>query len=164
MAVTALSPTATPGSPYSFGVALARSFIYEEVSMFYIQKGSKSKTIPVPLESSAAAGTGLTGKAFGDVTCYYKREGAEAEVAVTMAAGTIGTWATGGWVEVDATNNPGVYEFGVPDAAILKGADWAIFSFVVSGAYELPPMLVVLTDRVPHGSSRYDHREAPTDP
>jgi hypothetical protein len=35
---------------------------------------------------------------------------------VTLSAGTLGTWTTGGFKEVNATDMPGVYEIGMPNA------------------------------------------------
>lgn len=151
------------GSDHVMLPAQRRYYLAGETNVFYIQKGSKSKTIPVTLESEAVPGDGLTGKVNSDVTCYYKRQGAAAEVVVTLAAGTLGTWVSGGFKEIDASNLPGVYEFGLPDAAIVKGADWVVLSFILATGNEVPPVLVILTDRSPHGSSKYDHRQNPTE-
>lgn len=74
-------------------------------------------------DTSSVIGAGKTGLVFNTagLTCYYKRTSANAAVAVTLATMTLGTWATGGFKEVDATHMPGVYEFGVPDAALAVG-------------------------------------------
>lgn len=151
------------GSDHVMLPASRRYFLKGEANVFYIQRGSKSKTIPVTLESEATPGDGLTGITNSDVTCYYKRQGDAASTAVTLAAGTLGSWVSGGFKEVDATNLPGVYEVGLPDAAIASGADWVVLSFVLATANEVPPVLVVLTDRDPHGQSKYDHRQNPTE-
>jgi hypothetical protein len=62
-------------------------------------------------------------------------------VAVTLATiTTLGTFATGGFKEVDATNMPGVYEFHPPDAAFVSGADNVVF--LLSGATGMAPCAV----------------------
>jgi hypothetical protein len=53
---------------------------------------------------------------------------------------TAGTWATGGFKEVDPTNLPGVYQFGIPDAALVNGATEVTLYF--RGATNLQPRAV----------------------
>jgi hypothetical protein len=65
--------------------------------------------------------TGITSSS-GGLTFYYARAGTGSSVAITLAAGTLGTWSSGGFVAVDATNMPGWYEVGIPNAAIASGA------------------------------------------
>jgi len=89
--------------------------------------GSTSQLMLVDLYASD--GTDKTGLAFGDMTITYTRNNGSADVDVTEATMTMGTWATGGFIEVDATNSPGQYQFGVPDAAIADGADYVKIKF-----------------------------------
>ena len=56
--------------------------------------------------------------ASANLTWYYHREGDSTSTQVTLASMTLGTWASGGFVEIDATNMPGWYEIGIPDACI----------------------------------------------
>jgi len=88
------------------------------------QVGTTSQIIQVYIPNSST-GLGRTGLAFGTsgLTCYYKRNTGAGSVAVTLATMTLGTWATGGFIEVDATNMPGLYEIGIPNAALITGAD-----------------------------------------
>lgn len=67
---------------------------------------------------------GLTGLAFNSagMTLYYKRAGDATWTAVSMSAGTIGTWGSGTFVETDATHAQGDYEIGIPNAAVAAGA------------------------------------------
>ena len=74
------------------------------------------------------------------------RAGAAANVAIVLAAGTLGTWSSGGWVEVDATNQPGLYQFGIPDAALASGADAVTIGFKVSGALDKSLRILLLDD------------------
>lgn len=97
--------------------------------MMIVAKGTTSKLIRVFIaDTSWGDGRGLAGLAHnsGSLTAYYLREGAASAVAITLATMTVGTWASGGFKEVDATNMPGVYELGIPDAALATGADSVI--------------------------------------
>lgn len=96
------------------------------------QVGTTNQVIFVEiLSSSSTAGGGLTGLAYNTagLTCYYMRNTASADVQVTLATMTLGTWATGGFVQIDATNMPGLYAFSVPNAALASGADNVVFIF-----------------------------------
>ena len=75
------------------------------------------------LSSTGAGDTGLT---FSNITGYYVRAGSSA-VAITMATQTVtGAYSSGGFVEIDATNMPGVYRFDVPDAVVADGVKDAV--------------------------------------
>lgn len=91
------------------------------------QVGTTSQIIQV--------GLGVTGLAYGTagLTCYYKRNTASASVSVSLVTMTLGTWASGGFKEVDSTNLPGLYEFGIPNAALLTGADLLAVGFNGAG-------------------------------
>jgi len=107
---------------------------------------STSKLIEVKMRS-ATTGLGLTGLAFDTpVTFAYVREGAAAAANVNDSCATMaqGTWATKGWVEVDATNQPGVYQFGIPNAALAAGAKAVTITFQATGA--LDKTLKILLD------------------
>src|SRR5581483_8504599 len=77
------------------------------------------------LNSSVTTGAGLTGLAYNTsgLKAYYKRNTGNASVAITLQSGSLGTWSSGGFKEVDSTNMPGIYELGIPDAALAAGAD-----------------------------------------
>ena len=70
--------------------------------------------------STAAPLTGLTYASSG-LVCHYIRDRDTSATAVSLVAGTLGTWTSGGFVEVDATNFPGLYEIGLPDAMVAEG-------------------------------------------
>lgn len=112
-----------------------------------IHKAKTSKRIPLWIQdSSSTTGAGLTALAFNtsSLVCYSWREdaGNAAGSAVTLATATRGTWASGGFVEKDATNMPGAYEFGIPDAVLASGAAWAFFLF--KGATNMAPLAVLV--------------------
>jgi len=99
-----------------------------------LKTGTTSKLARIFIQdSSATDGSGLTALVYNSsgLTWYWIQEGDASATQVTLATMTVGTWASGGFKEVDATNMPGVYEIGIPNAAIdangtthmlLKGA------------------------------------------
>lgn len=96
-------------------------------------------------DSSSTTGAGLTGLAYNtaSLACYYKRSSGTASVAVTLAnITTLGTFVSGGFKEVDATNLPGVYEFHPPNAALDSGADSV--AFLLKGAANMAPCPLII--------------------
>lgn len=94
-------------------------------------------------DSSVTTGAGLTGLAYNtsNLKAYYKRNTASADVAITLASvGTLGTYTSGGFAEVDATNMPGVYELHIPNAALVAGADSV--TILLFGATHVYPVVV----------------------
>jgi hypothetical protein len=92
-------------------------------------------------DSSSATGAGLTGLTSGSsgLVCYRARDddGNAGATQITLSAGTRGTWSSGGFVEKDSTNLPGVYEFGIPNAALATGSRSVLVMF--KGATNLAP-------------------------
>lgn len=84
-----------------------------------------------------SSGAGVTGLGFGDFTATYMRSSAAADVDITEATMTAGTWASGGIIEIDATNSPGVYQVGIPDAAIADGDDQVKVLYRASGVIDV---------------------------
>jgi hypothetical protein len=87
-----------------------------------VTAGTTSHTVDLFLQdSSSATGNGLTGLVHNSsgLTAYYRKGGAGASTAITLATQTAtGAWTSGGFAEVDATNMPGVYRLDVPNAVI----------------------------------------------
>lgn len=105
-----------------------------------LHKGTTSKIRRFFIKnSSVTTGAGLTGLVYNssNLIAYYIREGDATATAITLAAGTVGTWSSGGFKEVDATHLPGVYELGLPDAALLTGANSVLV--MLSGATNMTP-------------------------
>lgn len=88
-----------------------------------IKAGTTSKRYQIFIRSSVT-GEGLTGLVYNtaSLTAYYWRDGATSATAITLATATLGTWASSGFKEMDATNMPGWYEIGIPDACLAAGA------------------------------------------
>jgi len=97
--------------------------------------GSVDLSIPVVLRSTAD-NTETTGKAFGDVTASYLRQGGiRVDIPAITLAAVNSVHADGGFIEVDAVNMPGLYRFDLTDAAIAAGADWVVITIKVAGCY-----------------------------
>ena len=129
------------------------------------QVGTTSQVVLLFIQdSSSTTGAGLTGLAYNtaSLACYYKRSRGTASVSITLAdITTLGTFVSGGFKEVDATNLPGVYEFHPPDAALASGADSV--AFLLKGATNMSPcpLIIELTgtsnqDATAGGISRLD--------
>jgi len=100
-----------------------------------ILAGATSQTIDLFIQnSSLTTGGGLTGLVFNtaSLTAYYRKGATGTATAITLATQTVGgAFSSGGFVEIDATNMPGMYRLDMPNAAIdtagstslmLKGA------------------------------------------
>lgn len=96
--------------------------------------GSTDKFILVNMYDTA--GVAKTGLVYSAVTATYTRNTGTADVDITEATMTMGTHVDGGWIEVDATNSPGLYQFGLPDAAIADGAESVILSFKATSTFQ----------------------------
>jgi hypothetical protein len=96
-----------------------------------VKKGTTSYMLEITIRSKTT-GQLLTGLTSADMTIEYQRQGAAAHVSVSPVAGTLGTWASGSWVE----NVPGVYQFGVPNAALISGADFVVIIFTSSNSLD----------------------------
>lgn len=90
-----------------------------------------------------------TGMLFSDLTsASFMRQGA-ARVAITpiTLASASAVHADGGFIQVDATNMPGLYRLDIPDAALAAGVDLFVASIVPAGAQNAvaSPLQVDLT-------------------
>ena len=107
-----------------------------------IKRDADSKLLQVFVRDTSTehGGGGLTGLAYntGSLTAYYYREGAASAVAISLADMTVGTWVSGGFKEIDATNMPGWYQLGLPDAAIADDAESV--GVTLKGAANMAPV------------------------
>lgn len=83
-------------------------------------------------DSRRTDGSGLTGLVFNSagLTCNFHRVNDGSVVAVSLVTMTLGTWASGGFKEIDATAKPGWYSVGIPNAvcaATFLGASMTWF-------------------------------------
>jgi len=114
-----------------------------------IVKGTTSRLEEIFIQdSSSTTGAGLTGLLFNtaSLTAHYYRSGAAGETAITLATMTLGTWVSGGFIEIDATNMPGFYQLGLPDAAIVTGADKVVVNLKGAANMAQLPLEIQLLD------------------
>ena len=86
-----------------------------------IPAGITSKMLTVFVQNSTSTvGGGLTGLVYNSagLEWYWFAEDSTTSTAISLATMTLGTWATGGFVQVDATNLPGFYEIGIPNTLL----------------------------------------------
>lgn len=104
-------------------------------------------------DSTSTSGAGLTGLTSGSagLTFYYAIEGVGATVAVTLSAGTLGTWSSGGFVAVDAAHMPGVYEVGLPNLMLASGA--SVIGYLQGATNMVPCLLEIELDAVNYQSA-----------
>lgn len=116
------------------------------------QKNATSKSIYLMIRSKASSpvGMGLTGLVFNTAgfKVYYARRTAAA-VAISMVTQTVtGAWTSGGFVEVDATNAPGLYRLDLPNAVLATGVDGVVVTWTGSNTIE-DGLRIALTDYDP---------------
>lgn len=114
-----------------------------------VTKGATSVILHVFVaDSTAGDGSGLTGLVYNSagLSAYYMRAGAASATAISLVTATVGTFASGGFKEIDATNLPGWYELHLPNAAVASGA--AAVAIMLKGAAKMVPVCIVvqLTD------------------
>lgn len=105
-------------------------------------QGTTSKTVRVFIQNNLLmTGAGLTGLVFNTsgLTAYYFIEGAGSSVQISLATATLGTWSTGGFIVVDGTNMPGMYELGIPNLALASGKSVTIY---LQGAANMAPCVL----------------------
>ena len=93
-----------------------------------IHQGEQSR-LPRFVITNSSTGSGLTGLTYNSsgLTAYYVREGDNSTTAIALSAGTLGTWSSGGFVEVDSVHMPGLYELGIPNAVLASGKSTVIW-------------------------------------
>ncbi len=69
------------------------------------------------------------------ISSYYHRSTDTTVTAITLATMTVGTFTSGGFKEIDATNMPGWYQFCPPNTALATGAKSC--AFCIKGAVNM---------------------------
>ncbi|MGO9444136.1 MAG: hypothetical protein ACLPXB_05075 [Thiobacillaceae bacterium] len=99
-----------------------------------IVAGSTSQLTEFPIyDSTSTTGALKSGLTYSSMTACYYREGAAGSTSMSLATMTMGTWTSLGFVAVDGTNMPGVYQLGIPNAAIAAGATQVTIYLTASG-------------------------------
>jgi hypothetical protein len=88
-----------------------------------MKKGTTGKILRVRIQA-ATTGNPIPGLVYNSsgLAAAFIREGDSTATAISLVAGTVGTWSSGGFKEVDSVKFPGTYELGAPNAA-LTGAN-----------------------------------------
>jgi hypothetical protein len=120
-----------------------------------MQSGQTSVLMKVWIQNSSS-GLGLTGLAYNTsgLTAYYIRNGQSTDTAITLATATLGTWTSGGFVVVDGTNMPGLYEIGMPNAVLASGVD-TVHLMLQGAANMVPCVLEIELDAVNYQSTGF---------
>lgn len=108
-----------------------------------IEKDSSNQIMHIFIpDSSSTTGAGLTGLAYNSagLTAYYIRPGNSSATSIILSNATLGTFTSGGFKEVDATNLPGLYEIHLPNAVFATGADQVVVMY--KGATNMAPVLI----------------------
>src|SRR3990172_6706530 len=110
---------------------------------YTITPGTADVTLNIFIpDASSSVGAGLTGLVFNtaSLVCYYAREKAAA-AALSLATQTVtGAHSDGGFVEIDATNMPGVYRLDLSDAVCAVNVTQAWVE--LKGAANMVPVLI----------------------
>lgn len=118
-----------------------------EVKLF-IQRSTTSKILEVYAEDSS--GKPVTGITFGNVAVKYFYGGIAGAFAIeTPALNSLGVdlWESGGWIEVDATDLKGVYQYSIPDAVLASAEKELVMIFEFVSASVLNKLYrITLTD------------------
>src|SRR4051794_3797255 len=106
--------------------------------------GVTSQTVYLFLQdSSSGVGAGLTGLVFnsaGLAASYVRTRGSRAAITLATLGAANSAYSSGGFIEVDAANMPGIYRFDIPDAALASGADSAVV--ILKGATNMVPIAI----------------------
>jgi hypothetical protein len=97
---------------------------------------STSKSVFITIVNTLGAPmTGLAFDTAGLLASYARSKAARVAITpVTLAAITT-AWTSGGFKEVDATNQPGVYRLDVPNAAFASGVDEVVVTVWKSATF-----------------------------
>jgi hypothetical protein len=108
-----------------------------------IKKDSTDVTVYLFIQASnVTTGAGLTGLAYNtaNLVASYVRPLA-ARAALSLATQTVdGAHSDGGFVEVDATNVPGIYRLDLPDAVCAAGVNSVVV--MLKGAANMSPVVL----------------------
>jgi hypothetical protein len=127
-------------------IIMTISLIFIFISIVYaakinIKKGQTNVILDVFISNSlSTTGGGLTGLTYNSsgLTAYYIRPGQTSDTAIPLVSTTIGTYTSGGFVEIDSVHLPGLYEFDPPNAIFSEGSNSAVI--FLNGAINMVPL------------------------
>jgi hypothetical protein len=103
-------------------------------------KGATNQNTTVALRDSTT-GQLKNGIVFGGVTAKYQRDGVATATTITMVAGTLGTYTSGGFIETQIAGN---YQLGIPAAAIASGAEGVNITVSATGCIDRVIRIVLI--------------------
>lgn len=107
----------------------------------YVYAGLTSQSIDLFIRDSASTtGQGLTGLVYNasNLVASYRKGQTGSRTAITLATQTVtGSFSSGGFVEIDATNMPGCYRLDLPNAAVDTAGFVTVF---LKGAANMVPV------------------------
>lgn len=109
-----------------------------------IKGGTTDKLVRLFIQdSTSTTGAGLTGltSASAGLVAYWIAEGDATATSISLQSGTVGTHVDGGFAEIDSTNMAGLYELGLPDAAVDASSNGSVV-VMLSGATNMVPVLL----------------------
>lgn len=117
----------------------------ESIPQRAFKAGATSQSIDIFIQDGTSlSGSGLTGLVYNSsgLTAYYRKGQTGTATAITLATQTVGgAYSSGGFVQIDSTNMPGMYRFDIPDT-VLASAGGATIYF--QGASNMVPCVVEL--------------------
>lgn len=128
--------------------------------MYIFAQGGTNVSIDIPLEDSS--GAVVTGIAHNDAgaSCYYRRPGsAPVQITLGSLADETAAHSDGGFVEVDGTNQPGLYRLDLPDAAVARGENHVVVTISFNST-RVHHFLVMLNAHPPAPQGEVDDASA----
>src|SRR5690349_20128174 len=90
-----------------------------------VQVGSTSQTVDIFIQdASATDGSGKSGLVYNTsgLTAYYNfPRGASTAITLATLSSATAAWSSGGFKEIDTTNEKGHYRFDIPNACLASG-------------------------------------------
>jgi hypothetical protein len=105
-------------------------------------QGTSSKLLDVFIQSaSSAGGGGLAGLSYSSasLTAYYYQENASSATAINLVSSTLGTYTSGGFTQISSSNMPGMYQVGIPNAALSSASSVVV---MLQGAANMAPLVM----------------------
>lgn len=109
-----------------------------------LKAGTTSKMLNVFFQdSSKTTGAGLAGISNNSsgLLAHFIRENDSASTPIAIVSAAIGTYTTGGIVEIESSAMPGLYQIGLPNAVCSAGTSKSVVLYY-TGATNLAPCLL----------------------
>lgn len=106
---------------------------------------SQSEYVFIRNSTTGAPLTALAYNSSGLVAYYVRPLGSPTAITLATLANAQAAYSSGGLVEVDATNMPGIYRFDVPNAVFATGVDQAVVMLKGGTNMEAVPLEYQLT-------------------